>query len=185
MLTLYKSRIREQIRCTRMCRIAGSTSSMLRQVLFNAFVRPLFTWLCCLFPLMTNRQQDELGHFYFSCRKRSEGNFLWNNILFAHLKEEQTFENMCHKYWGKFVKSIRGTKDELILQEQSCWDFYRNQWIDKQIRVRSLYRSKRITKYTPTVVKGVRWYEMSDLDSTPYIPVEDMEVLASFPESFL
>ena len=73
MIMTYKKRIIEQVRVVRSCRIAGTSSLSLRHVLFTTFVKPLVTWLCCLFPLLTDRQRDELGHFYFTCMKRGRG----------------------------------------------------------------------------------------------------------------
>ena len=66
-------------------RISGSSSSRLRKGLFLSYVLPLFTWL---FPLFTDKQQNELNDFYLTCLKRVLGCMHWQNNLFLYMYNE-------------------------------------------------------------------------------------------------
>ncbi len=98
MLSSIKMKVRERMRIVRSCRIAGTSSQDLKKVLFATFVKPLFTWICSLVPLLTSKQYDDLGHFYFSCMRKVVGNFAWSDVQFMTYSNIEPFENSCYRY---------------------------------------------------------------------------------------
>ncbi len=185
MLTEMKRRIRERLVLVRSCRISGTTSVALRSVLFSSFVKPLFAWLYCLTPLMTSRQSDDLDHFYLSCLRKIEGNLAWIDVQFLVYHKVEPFEDFCHRYWSKYKTFLGNSDDGCLLYELFRWNVYRRLWLNIEIIVSKLYRSKRSVPFSPTIERGLEWLESSGEDSTLDIPLIYLELLKSFSTSFL
>ena len=185
MISFQKLKIRQRVAIVRSCRMYGSTSPQFRKTIFSTYVRPLFTWLFGIFPLLTECQKDDLSHFYFVCLKRTIGGQLWNDILFASLFEERSLVNLCNKYWRKYSSALRNSTDGFLLFEQQSLNSIRSQWVDKEFPVKCIYRSKRIVPHTSIIEKCLRWLENSDENSIPYIPENELDILVRFPNSFL
>ena len=185
MLQEYKRKIRQRVAIVKSCAIGGATSQQLRKIVFCAFVKPIFAWLFSIYPLLTNCQRDELSHFYFTCLKRTVGALRWNDILFSSLFNEKTLENLCTKYWEKYKAHLTRSMDGVFLFEHTVMNAYREQWLRKEFAIRNIYRSQRFKPFIPSVEKGLAWLEENARDSTPHISAEELELLASFPESFM
>jgi hypothetical protein len=71
MISIYKTKICQRVAIIKSCKMYDSSSAKCRRTLFSAYVRPLFTWLFCIFPLLTEFQRDDLSHFYMTCLKRT------------------------------------------------------------------------------------------------------------------
>jgi len=78
-------KIRQRIGMINSIRTYGSTSPSLRKALFHSFVLPLFTWMFPLFPLFSDKQQQELTHFYYTCWKRVLRCHHWSDLFFLYL----------------------------------------------------------------------------------------------------
>ncbi len=57
--------------------------------------------------------------------------------------------------------------------------------MNKELIIKKVYRSKRFVPFSSAIEKGLRWLEESVEDIAPMIPQADLELLESFPESFL
>ncbi len=185
MIKQHKYKVREKMRLVRVCKFAGTSSYNHKKVLFMTFVRPLFTWLCCLFPLLTECQQVDLSHFYCTCIKRIVGTFHWNDLCFSFFNNEETYENICNRYWNKYYRFLQKSEDGRILLEHASWNLFRKLWMDREYSIAWIYRSGRFIEFSSVIEKGLHWMEASDADSIPWIPLADLELLAMFPESFL
>jgi hypothetical protein len=185
MLSVIKTKVRERVRMVKSCRIEGTSSPVLRKVLFSTFVKPLFRWLCSVVPLLTVKQYDDLGHFYHSCMRKIEGNFAWTDIQFLSYSNVEPFENLCYRYWSKYKKFLSNSDDGRLLYEQSIWNLYRSPWLEKKLIIKDVFRSKRFVPFSSSIEKGLRWIEQSAEDSSPMISQIDLSLLITFPESFL
>jgi hypothetical protein len=185
MISTYKTKIRQRVAIVRSCKLYGTSSLKLKRVLFSTYVMPLFTWLYGIFPLLTECQRDDLGHFYFTCLKRTLGNRFWNDIVFAAIYNELSLENLCWNYWSRYRKALAGSTDGFILFEQASLNLYRKLWLDKDIVIKHLRRSKRFVHFDTCIEKCLKWVESGGSNSIPMIDVRDLEILATFPETFL
>jgi hypothetical protein len=185
MISTYKCKIRQRVAIVRSCRMYGTSSRKFKRILFETYVRPLFTWLFCIFPLLTECQRDDLGHFYLTCLKRTLGIPYWNDLIFSALNEEKSLESLCTRYWIKYRKALNNSADGLMLYEQSCFNLFRNLWLDKKYVVTLMYRSKRVVPYVTTIEKALNWTENNAEDSIPSINESHLDLFTSFPESFL
>ena len=185
MISVIKDKVRDRMRIVRSCRIEGSSSFNLRTVLFTTFVKPLFTRLCSIAPLFTPKQYDDLGHFYLTCMKKVARIYVWSDIQFSSYNIIEPFDNLCHRYWTKYKKFLSNSDDGRILYEQACWNQYRSFWLDNQIVVKCMYRSMRFVPFASAIEQSLLWLEGSAEDSLPFIPQEDRDVIAFFPESFI
>jgi hypothetical protein len=185
MIELMKNRIRQRIAMVKSCKILGSSSPELRKILFSSFIMPLFTWMHGIFPLFTDRQRDEWGLFYYTALKRSLGVCTCCNTMFAKLYNEQHLEYHCSRYWTRYRKAIAGTTDEIILFEQASLNLYRKLWLEKEIIVKHLRRSKRFVPFETSIAKCLRGSEIHPPCIAVLLDDVDINLLREFPESFL
>ena len=89
MLTRFAFKIWQRTAMINSCRISGTSSPSLWCVLFSTFVLPLFTCLFAIFPLITERQQSNLSHLYFTCLKMGYHCLQWEDLIFCVLYQEQ------------------------------------------------------------------------------------------------
>jgi hypothetical protein len=146
---------------------------------------PLFTWLYSIHPLFTDCQRDDLGHFYFTCLKRALVVHFWNDVVFAAIYNELSLENLCWNYWCRYRIALTGSTDGFILFEQASHNLYRKLWLEKDIVVKHLRRSKRFVPYDTSIKKCLKWVESCGSNSSPVLDEHDLEILATFPETFM
>ncbi len=185
MIDIYKRKIRQRVAIVKSSRMYGTSSKSFRRLLFSTYVRPLFTWLFSIYPLFTDYQRDDLGHFYYTCLKRALGVPFWNDFLFAYIGEEKSLENLCAKYWLKYRTHLDVSTDGFMLFEQLAQNTFRNQWLNREFVVRAMYRSKRMIPYRPTIERCLAWLENNVTNSIPLIPDKELELFSSFPLSFM
>ena len=185
MIDEYRKKIRKRVAIANACTLNGTSSRVFRRIIFNSYVMPLFTWLFCIFPLFTNCQRDELAHFFYTCLKRTIRVRYWNDVLFSSLHDEKSLEHRCGTYWMKFKYHLGKSCDGSFLMENAGANAFRTQWLNKEITVANVYRSKRQTPFVPAVGKCLAWLENNASDSIPYISEEDLEMLTLFPQSFM
>ena len=185
MIAVYKLKIRQRVGILRNIHIFGMSSPNLRKILFDSYVRPLFSWLYSIFPLMTENQRDDLSHFYISCLKRTLGLWHWCDTLFATLTGEKFLENHVVSYWNRYIQHLNNSTDGLLLGEQVNLSIFRSLWLDKEMSLPRMYRSKRFVSNSSTVQRCLRWLEQNGEDATPHIPESDLITLKSWPDSFL
>ena len=185
MISIYKTKIRQRVGILRNCRICGTSSTKFKRVMFDSYVRPLFTWLFSIYPLFTECQRDDLGHFYYTCLKRTLGKFQWSETLFAALYEEKSLENHCHKYWNNYKKFLSNSSDGYILYEQMSLNLFRHLWLEKEIKITNIYRSKRFVPYASVIERCLKWVKENVDDSIPMIPEGDLYTFTTWPESFM
>ena len=185
MIAVYKLKIRQRVGILRNIHIFGMSSPNLRKILFDSYVRPLFSWLYSIFPLMTENQRDDLSHFYISCLKRTLGLWHWCDTLFATLTGEKFLENRVVNYWNRYIQHLNNSTDGLLFGEQVNFSIFRSLWLDKEMSLPRMYRSKRFVSNSSTVQRCLRWLEQNGEDPTPHIPESDLITLKSWPDSFL
>ena len=143
----------------RMCRnsrsndihMYGMSSPKFRRILFDSYVRPLFTWLYSIFPLMADCQRDDLSHFYITCLKRTLGYWYWSETMFVALTGGKSLENHCHSYWNKYREYLNKSTDGFLLYEQTNLNLFRSFWLGKEMSIPRLYRSKRFVPFSSTI----------------------------------
>ena len=166
-------------------RISGSTSLALRKALFLSFVLPLFTWLFPLFPLFTDKQQQDLSHFYYTCLKRVMFCQHWNDQFFFFISNEISLEDRCRKYWDKYLIALADSTDGELLLEQANLNMYREAWISKEYKIQRLFLSKRFVRHTSLLERIIRWSSNTPSnESIPNYELDDILVLAEFPDTF-
>jgi hypothetical protein len=185
MISSSKSKIRQRVAAMRSCRIQGSSSPLLRRILFSSYVLPLFTWMMAFFPLFTECQRDDLSHFYFTCLKRSLGVPFWNDFLFSSLYDEKSLENLCSRYWWRYKIHLNSSTDGQMLYEEHALNSYRNQWLNKEFVIKNIYRSKRLVAYVTTIETCLKWLDQNVSNSIPFISECDLNTLTSYPQSFI
>ncbi|CAM4809265.1 unnamed protein product [Rotaria magnacalcarata] len=62
--------VRQKTALANSFKISGASSTQSRRELFSTFVRPHFTWLFAIFPLLTDSQRAGLNQLYFTLLKR-------------------------------------------------------------------------------------------------------------------
>jgi hypothetical protein len=144
-------KIRQRIGMINSFRLSGSTFSSLRKALFQSFVLPLFTWMFPLFPLFTDKQQQDLNHFYCTCLKRVLFCHHWSDYFFSFIFNEISLEDRCRKYWDKYLSALSESTDDELFFEQANLNIFREAWINKDSRVTGIFRSKRFVEYLLTI----------------------------------
>ena len=185
MISVYKLKIRQRVGILRNIHLYGTSSPKFRRILFDSYVRPLFNWLYSIFPLMTEAQRDDLSHFYITCLKRSLGYWYWSETMFMIMLGEKSLENHCYRYWSKFRDFLKKSSDGVLLWEQSNLSSWRSMWLEKELSVARVYRSKRFVPYASSIQRSLRWMEQNSDDSVPCIPTNDLLLLSSWPDSFI
>ncbi len=166
-------------------RLNGSTSPSLRKVLFHSFVLPLFTWMFPLFPLFTDKQQQDLNHFYYPCLKRVLFCQHWSDYFFSFISKEISLEDRCRKYWDKYFIALSESTDGELFFEQANLNVVRETWINKEIKIKGIFHSKRFVGYTSLLVRILRWCSNIPIDeSIPNYDYDDIMVLSDFPDTF-
>ena len=185
MIDTYKGKIRRRIALIRKCLIQGTSSIHLRRVMVMTYILPLFSWLFANFPLFTEYQKADLSHFYFTCMRRTLGNYSWNDFMFASLGDEISLEGSCKKYWKRYRLHLLNSIDGLFLTEPHSWNTWRNQWLGKQMKIKWIYRSKRIVPCITSLERCLNWCKRIEGESTSLMPEEELQLLKQFPESFM
>ena len=185
MLQVTKAKIAQRVAIVRACRVNGTVSRKMKRILFKSYVFPLFAWLFGIYPLFTDRQRDELSHYYFVCLKRCIGLSVWNDFYFSAAFNEKTLENHCYSYWKRYRIVLDRTTDGLLLYERLVHEWYRDRWLTHELVVSHIHRSKRIVKHTSILTSVNTWIEKNDENSVHFIPHEDLETLRDSALSFL
>jgi hypothetical protein len=184
---IYKSmlKIRQRIGMINSFRLSGATSPSLRKALFQSFVLPLFTWMFPLFPLFTDKQQQDLNHFYYTCLKRVLFSQHWSDYFFSFISNEISLEDRCRKYWDKYFIALSESTDGELFFEQANLNVFRESWINKDISVKGIFRSKRFVRYTSSLERIMRWCSNIPADeSIPNYEFDEVMVLFDFPDTF-
>ena len=159
---------------------------VLRRVLFSSFVLPLFTWLYPIFPLLSEKQQNDLFHFYFACLRRVLFSFHWNNNFFAFAFDEKSLENRCVVYWNRYLVALADSTDGELLLEKANLKEFRKSWLEREYSIKCLRRSRRFVDNKSILEKVLRWLaSVSSGPSSPSFDIDEIELLSFFPESFL
>ena len=106
-----QTKIRQQSAMIHSIRFGGSSSPMLRRVLFSTFVLPFFTWLFALYPLVSKIQQTNVNHFYYTALKRIYHCSYWNDTFFAYAYDKRPLDDLCYAYWTKYLKRLDKSRD--------------------------------------------------------------------------
>jgi hypothetical protein len=117
--------------------------------------------------------------------RRTLGTHFWNDYMFAELGEETSFESLCERSWRRYRSHLFNSTDGILLAEQYTWNSWRQQWINKEVKIKCIYRSKRIIPYETTLERCLRWSERIKGASIPQIPKKNLELLRCHPQSFL
>ena len=165
--------------------VGGASSLKLRRILFSTFVLPHFTWLFGLFPLFTHTQRMELNHLYYTLLKRVYHRQCWQDFIFALLHNEKPLDDLCYKYWEKYLKALSRSEDGFLLLEQSSINAHRSLWQDGSKRIRCLHRSKRFVIHIDVLGKVLKWMASHGTsDSIVAYDEEELSRFAQFSDSF-
>ena len=105
------------------------------------------------------------------------------NFLFE--SNEITLERRCRKYWDKYLEALAENEDGELLIREAALNIHRESWLDVEYTIQGLHRSKRLVKYTPILVRILRWCAGIPIDdSGPNYDIEEFLSLALFPETF-
>ena len=150
-------KIRQRIGMINSIRISGSTSLSLRKALFLSFVLPLFTWLFPLFPLFTDKQQQDLNHFYYTCLKRVMYCHQWSSYFFSFISNEISLEDRCRKYWDNYLVALASTVDGELILEQANLNVIRDTWLNKENKIKWCIVPKDLLSTLPLLERVTRW----------------------------
>ncbi|CAM2714927.1 unnamed protein product [Rotaria socialis] len=185
MINKTKLKIRQRVALVNSFRLLGATSAYLRKILFLTYILPLFTSLFILFPLFTQKQRDDLSHFYYTTLKRIMHCMHWRNTFFAYATDEPSLEDRCTKYWNKYIEALTDSKDGELLLEQANLNAFRSLWLQSQYPIKSIHKSKRFVEHTSILEKCLQWTASNHCQSS-VINFEMSEILTLelFPETF-
>ena len=185
MIKKTQLKIRQRINMIRAYRFNGSTSYELRRTLFSCFALPLFTWLFAIFPLFTDKQQNDLSHFYYTCLKRISFHMEWQNPFYAFAFNERSLEDRCSAYWDRYFRALAESTDGNLLCEQANFNLYRSMWREGVMSIRGLRRSRRFVGNISVLEKCVSWCSNNaTMDSVPCFEEEEIFLLSQFTETF-
>ena len=186
--TLYLNSTKSTSKCTcilALVRISGSSSPQLRKALFLSYVLPLLTWLFPLFPLFTDKQQNEVNDFYLTCLKRVLGGRHWRNNPFSYMYSELKLEDRRLKYWNKYLVALSDSIDGKIIFEQANFNVFREAWLRNENSISGVYRSKRYVNHTSLLAKCLSWCSgLTSNESSINYDLEEIITLVSFPATF-
>ena len=179
-------KIRQRMAALSSFRFGGLSSPALRRALFSSYVLPLFTWLMPIYPLFTEKQRNDLDHFYLVCLKRVMRCSRWNDLLFAYAFDEKSLNDRCIQYWDKYLLHLADSLDGELLLEKASLNFWREAWLRKEIPVSGLRRSKRFIGHDSVLETILKWTRSRpSTNSIALLDPEDIQALQFFPESFL
>jgi hypothetical protein len=131
------------------------------------------------------KQRNDLSYFYYTCLKRIYRNLHWTDSLFSFAMNEISLEDRCIRYWERYLNALSETTDGQLILEQTNLNVHRTAWINKQLQIKSLYPSKRFVEHHSILKKALSWCTNSNsIDSIPNFNLEDISILANFPEMF-
>ena len=184
--------IRQRTTLINQCKFAGASSPKLRRVLFTAYVFPLFSWLFALYPLFTENQRASLRHQYMVCLKRINHCLQWEDFIFSALFREPSLDYHATNYWRKYLRTLLNSSDGRMLLEQDPGASQRTAWLDGELKISGLRRSKRFVQHPSIISRCILWYEENTYTngsgthnaSTPHFTDEELDTLAQFPDTF-
>jgi hypothetical protein len=178
-------KVRKRVALIRSFKVFGSSSACLRKTLFYSHVLPIFTWIYPVFPLFTRKQQENMSKFYYTSLRRSMNCLHWNELFFASLLDELSFEDRCSAYWNKYLVALSNSIDgNLIFEKANIWEI-RKSWLDKEFSISCLRKSKRLVPQTSILEKVVSWLSSVPQNSSVFhYDLHDIELLQNFSDSF-
>ena len=81
----------------------------------------------------------------------------WNDFMFSNLYEEISLDDVCYRYWKKYLKKLEKNEDGFLLLEQNAPCQHRNKWLEDKHRIQCLYRSKRFVPHRDVLAKILNW----------------------------
>ncbi|CAF3245129.1 unnamed protein product [Rotaria socialis] len=184
-LKYMMTKIRQRISLIKSFKIFGCSSPYLRKTLFMSHVLPIFTWIYPIYPLLSENQQNDLSHFYYSSLRRVLYCLHWNENFFAFALDEKSLEDRCHSYWEKYLAALADSIDGELLFEKANLNVFRQIWIDKQFSIKCLRTSKRFIPHQSIIEKIVGWMaSIPSRSSVPVYEIDEIQLLKDFPESF-
>ena len=178
-------KIRQQLAMAHSIRFGGSSSPMLRRVLFSTFVLPFFTWLAAIYPLFSEVQQSNINYFYYTALKRIYHCSHWNDTFFAYAYDQRPLDDLYSTHWTKYLKRLDKSLDGYLLLEHSHLNAYRSQWLEQKKPIRCLHRSKRFVRHTDVFGRASNWLlNRGSPDSIATNDEQDIQCFAEFPETF-
>ena len=181
--TIFK--VRQRVCLIKSFKLFGCTSPLLRKALFSSFVLPLFTWIYPIFPLLSNRQQEDLSHFYSTCLRRVLFCLHWNDNFFPFALNEKMLIDRCAAYWNNFFIFLSDSIDGNLLFEKANLTEFRKAWLDKEYTISCLRKSKRFVDHRSILERAVAWASSVPLQSSvPFYEMEELSLLEDFTITF-
>ncbi|CAF4759247.1 unnamed protein product [Rotaria magnacalcarata] len=95
------------------------------------------------------------------------------------------FDIRCCNYWERYLAALSDSVDGELLIEQANLNQWRKAWLQKELSIKGLYRSKRYVQHRSVLEKCVQWcssnrssYSIIDYD------IRDIDLLGEFPDNF-
>jgi hypothetical protein len=146
----------------------------------------LFTWIYPIFPLLTDIQQYNLSHFYFTSFRRVINCLQWSEHFVAFALDEKSLEDRCVAYWEKFLLALADSTDGRLLLEKANLNVYRQNWIKGQFSIKCLRRSKRFVPHVSILERVVKWLaSMPSNSSILAYERDEILLLEEFPDTFV
>ena len=138
-----------------------------------------------LIPLFTQKQHDDLSHFYYTMLKRIFHYLHLSDSFSAIIMDELSLEDRWLKYWDGYLVVLSDSLDGELLLEQTNFNQIRKAWLWKEFPIKGMHRSKKYVEHTSILEKCLQWcsairfsYSIIDYD------ISDIEILAEFAKTF-
>ncbi|CAF2036101.1 unnamed protein product [Rotaria magnacalcarata] len=109
----------------------------------------------------------------------------WSDSFFAYVFDEVSLDDRCCNYWERYLAALSDSVDGELLIEQANLNQWRKAWLQKELSIKGLYRSKRYVQHRSVLEKCVQWcssnrssYSIIDYD------IRDIDLLGEFPDNF-
>jgi hypothetical protein len=180
-----ENKVRKRIALIKSFKLFGCSSLSLRKALFYSHVLPLFTWIYPVYPLFTRKQQEDLSRFYYSSLRRTLCCLEWNENFFSYILDEISLEDRCSLYWNSYLRALSDPIDGNLIFEKANLTEFRKSWLDKELPIMGLRRSKRFVPHKSILEKVLTWLSSVPSNSSiPHYGMSEIDLLQLFPDSF-
>jgi hypothetical protein len=69
--------------------------------------------------MFTEKQRNDLSHFYYTGLKRICINVSWSDSFFSFAMNEISLEDRCFRYWERFLHTLSDLIDGQLIIEQA------------------------------------------------------------------
>ena len=149
-----------------------------------SYVVPVFTWLFPFYPLFSPAQQKDLDELYTRCLRRISFCLNWHPFFFMYASNQVSLEDRCKMYWERYLLSWTESTDGISIFSEGILNTQRSLWLQGEMRVRGMRRSKRYKENTSLLERCTAWVTNTPINgSTICYTIDKVEALREFPET--